>query len=145
MPNKNGRYAVEEDRYKHWDEPQREPNTEEKRTMIVEAIRVCLNFIVKNHLYTFGKKILRQKRGGPIGLDLTGTVSLIFMIWWDHELRARLEHVKLHLFMQKRYVDGIYVTVPLVEPGELYAYGNCVIEASREETRTDVQTMDFIK
>ena len=77
---KGMRKNKEEDRFKNWKNPDRDPDEVEKRRMIVEAVRICLKFIMKNHIYTFENRILKQKHGGPIGLDLTGTVAQIFMI-----------------------------------------------------------------
>ena len=129
----------------HWLDPVREPSTDDKRIMIVEAIRICLKFIMKNHLYTFNNRVLRQQQGGPIGLDLTGTVAQIFMIWWELELRTRLEYVNLLFLMQKRYVDDVNLAATAVEPGTIYTYGTFTVEASRDELGADARTMEFIK
>ena len=142
---KSMRKPKEKDRYKHWLNPLRDPNTHEKRIMIVEAVRVCLSFIMTNHMYTFDNQMMRQQQGGPIGLDLTGTVAQIFMIWWEDELRRRLEDVQISLTMHKRYVDDINQALPAVAPGTKYTNGTVVIEASRDDVEADARTMRFIQ
>ena len=39
--------------------------------------------IMGNHLYRFDGKVYRQVEGGPIGLELTGVVADLVMLWCD--------------------------------------------------------------
>ena len=45
---------------------------------------------MKNHTYVFDSKVRKQEEGGAIGLDLTGTLAQVFVIWWDREVRRKL-------------------------------------------------------
>ena len=49
--------------------------------MFTEAMKVVLSFIMENHLYTFDGQIKLQSKGGPIGLQLTGVLAQLFMVW----------------------------------------------------------------
>ena len=84
-----------------------------------------LKIILKNHTYEFNQEIRRQMNGGPIGMDLTGTVAKIYMRWWDRELLKKLEEVGMEVKMYERYVDDIDMCVKAREPGVVikWAYG----------------------
>ena len=41
---------------------------EEKNMIMAEVVKISTEIMFENHLYTFGGKVVRQKRGGPIGL-----------------------------------------------------------------------------
>ena len=44
-----------------------------------------MEVVLKNQTYEFNRKIRRESEGGPIEMDLTGTVAKIFMKCWDRE------------------------------------------------------------
>ena len=54
--------------------------------MICLAKRIMIE---KNneHDYVFDGKIIRQKGGGSMGLDLKGVVADIYMCYWDNTCR----------------------------------------------------------
>ena len=64
---------------------------------------------MKNHTYQFDNKIRKQEKGGAIGVELTGELAQIFIIWWTKQFQKKTdeEEVKIHLF--KRYVDDVNV------------------------------------
>ena len=43
---------------------------------------------MKNHTYAFGNQIRKQSNSGPIGVDITGAIAQIFMMWWDKEFKT---------------------------------------------------------
>ena len=45
--------------------------------------------------------------GGPIGMEITGTVAQVFMVWWDPRLRERLNVINIQLPLHKRYIDDL--------------------------------------
>ena len=79
--------------------------------MLAEALNIAVQFTMKNHLYQFDGKVMRQKRGGPIGLGLTGDVAQIFMVWWDQQKIKKLEANGMRVLLYLRYVDDIIVVV----------------------------------
>ena len=66
---------------------------------------------MKTHVYTFNCEMRRQTGGGAIGLEMTGEIAGVFMIWWDRQLKQRLEDESVTVLMYKRYVDDINVVV----------------------------------
>ena len=59
--------------------------------MFTEAMRVVLSFIMENHLYTFDGQIKLQSKGDPIGLQLTGVLAQLFMVWWERQFKIKMD------------------------------------------------------
>ena len=110
-------------RNRNWSSPEQAPNDLQKREMIIRALQIAIKFIMKNHTYTFGNQIRKQSNGGPIGVDITGTIAQIFMMWWDKEFKTRLSSLLIALEMMKRYVDDINMGMPPIKPGTSYQDG----------------------
>ena len=106
-----------EKRFMLWKPASEQPYEVATRRMLTEALRVVLTFIMKNHVCKFDGTIRKQAKGGAIGLELTGVLAQILMVWWDREFKARVEGLGIPLYMYKRYVDDINVIVGAVEPG----------------------------
>ena len=53
--------------------------------MLGEAVGSSLKALMRNHFFTIGGKIYRQRDGGSIGLDLTTEVASVYMLLWDEE------------------------------------------------------------
>ena len=86
--------GVKEDkdcRFAPWIAARDEPTEEQKRKMVVESVKVAVSFIMKNHIYNFDNVMHKQARGGPIGLNLTGTTAQVFMLWWDRKFLEKME------------------------------------------------------
>ena len=96
-----------EARMKPWNPPIRVPDEETLKKMFGEALRIIITFIMKNHLYKFDSKIKKQAKGGAIGLELTGDVAQICMMWFDQQLKQKIEDQGLCVLLYKRYVDDI--------------------------------------
>ena len=67
-----------EKRFSNWAQPAREPNTNEKRRLLVTALEIGMKHVMKNHTYNYTNTIKRQAKGGPIGLDLTGGIAQVY-------------------------------------------------------------------
>ena len=100
-------------RFGPWQIPNNEPSERMTRKMLTEAMRVVLLFIMQNHIYIFDDEIKLQSRGGPIGLQLTGVLAQLFMVWWDRQLERRMGELGL----EKRHVDDVNVIVTETTPG----------------------------
>ena len=62
---------------------------------------------MKNHIYQFDNKIHKQEEGGAIGVELTGELAQIFMIWWTKQFQDKTTEEKVQIHLYKRYVDDI--------------------------------------
>ena len=49
--------------------------------MIAYAIEIGIKMVMRNHLYKFNGEVFIQGEGGPIGLELTGAIARVFMLW----------------------------------------------------------------
>ena len=61
--------------------------------MFKEALKIGLEVVMTNHVYKFDNCIRQQQKGGPIRSELTGNIAQIFMIWWDQNLKLRLDNL----------------------------------------------------
>ena len=62
-------------------------------------------------MYTFDNKVKLQSKGGPIGLELTGVLAQLFMVWWDRQFKTKMDENGLRMRMYKRYVDDVNVII----------------------------------
>ena len=70
----------EHKRHLPWNRPVNErPSEEVTKKMLSEALAVAVCFVMRNHIYMFNGKGRQQRKGGPIGLGLTGDVAQVLM------------------------------------------------------------------
>ena len=117
--------------------------------MFVEAMRVVLKALLETHVYEFAGEMRRQTKGGPIGMELTGVIAQIFMVWWDRQFVHKLEQINIRLKLHERYTDDSNVVAKQTEKGARYDGTQIVIT---EETRNqdegipdDERTMKFLQ
>ena len=140
----------DEERYGPWNLPAKEPNETDKKRMLSEALRVAIEYIMKNHIYKFNDTTKKQKQGGPIGLELTGEVAAIFMMWWDRELLRRIHVLGLNVLLYKRYVDDINLVVETPREKKKLTKsrdGGCKLEEDQNprETEDDVLYIGIVR
>ena len=97
------------ERYEPWVNRKKEPDENIKKIILKEAMMVVLKFIMKHHVYEFNNELMVQKEGGAIGVELTGELVRVFMIWWERSFKRKVieNNMKLHLY--KRYVDDVNI------------------------------------
>ena len=103
--------------------------------MIIAALRILITATLENHDYIFNGEIKKQSAGGPIGLDLTGSIAQVFMMWWDTEFRNRTSALGLNILLYRRYVDDINIVSEPTEPGVRYVNG--ALEFTQEQSQND--------
>ena len=122
-----------EKRFMSWKPASEQPDEVATRRMLTEALRVDR----------------KQAKEGAIGLELTGVLAQIFMVWWDREFKTRVETLGIPLYMYKRYVDDINVIVGAVEPGAKIAGGMLTIDekskAQDSHRHKDEMCMELLK
>ena len=116
-----GTTESDEDRHRPWMFPDISGiKYRTKKLMLAEALRIVLLTVLRSHTYEFAGQIKRQSRGGPIGMELTGVVAQVFMVWWDRQFKERLRQVRKQLKIHKRYIDDSNVVTPAIEKGIRY-------------------------
>ena len=73
--------------FKPWTAPVVTLSEGEQRSMLNEALKIGMLVVMDNNMYKFDGRIHRQESGGSIGLELTGNIAQVFMIWWDCTLK----------------------------------------------------------
>jgi hypothetical protein len=124
-----------EERFYRWKCASNKPDDQTTRKMLVEAMKTALLFIMKNHVYTFNEVIYRQVKGGPIGLELTGVLAQVFMVWWDRQFKNEANDIGLRIHMYKRYVDDINIVMSVPDG----------VPTSNEARNDDERCMDAVK
>ena len=68
-----------------WEFQNHELNDWEMKKLIAASIEIGIIASFKNHIYCFGGKGYRQKKGGPIGSRLTMAVArVVMLIFWEN-------------------------------------------------------------
>ena len=52
-----------------------------------------------------------KEQGEAIGLELTWEIAVVFMTWWDKNMRKKIEENGLEIVIYKIYVDDINMVV----------------------------------
>ena len=118
----NGSEVTRTKRFEPWNMPAKKITTEDggiKKKMIKEALRIAIKFIMKNHVYTFDNKIHKQEQGGAIGVELTGDLAQVFMVWWTRQLQGKTQEKNITMYLNKTYVDDINMVVNIPEEVEV--------------------------
>ena len=104
---------------------------------------------MSTHIYEVGDELKMQKKGGPIGLELTGVLANVFMIWWDKCFLDLLNKIGIKSGIYERYVDDINHGIEATEKGTRYNgrkliknEGLICIDENEED---DKRTMELIK
>ena len=58
-------------------------------------------------MYLFNGVNRVQKKGSGTGLDLTGEVSDLYLLWWDSEFEKKLAELEIFLDLNLRFKDDI--------------------------------------
>ena len=122
----------------------RTPDERNRRVMLREAMVIVLTVIMKNHVYSFNNVLRRQKEGGAIGMDITGELADVFMVWWDKEILKKLRSSAMDPALYKRYKDDINTAVDQVPEGTVYMDGSVVrAHESQRTTSSDPDERTF--
>ena len=128
-----GSELKKEDRFKPWNPPKKivgQEDTEIKKRLMTEALRIAIKFVMKNHTYTFKNKIYKQEEGGAIGVELTGDLAKVFMVWWSRQLQQKKTDEYITTYLYKCYVDDINMLVSI--PSEVDTMNINVDERAKE-------------
>ena len=106
--------------------------------MVVEALRIAMKVLLTTHTYEFAEEIRVQKKGGPIGMELTGVVAQVFLVWWDRKLKEKLSAVDFRMKLHKRYVDDTNIVPRQMARGARYVNGEITITNETIEEDEDI-------
>ena len=96
---------------------------EEKKPIVAEVIKIMIEILFKNHLYTFGGKRYRQKKGGPIGLRATCAIARLVICAWDRKWKELITKNNITLEEDIRYMDDGRIILLPFRPGWRWSEG----------------------
>ena len=111
-----GSKMKKDERYESWNLPKKKTTEEDtgiRRKMFTEALRTAILFIMKNHVYEFDNKIHKQEEGGAIGVELTGDLAKVFMVWWTKQFLQKARQGGEEIKLYKTYVDDINIAMTI--------------------------------
>ena len=140
----SGTKVKKEERFQPWIRTMGTPDERNRRVMLREAMVIVLTVIMKNHVYSFNNVLRRQKEGGAIGMDITGELADVFMVWWDKEILKKMRSSAMDPALYKRYKDDINTAVDQVPEGTVYMDGSVVrAHESQRTTSSDPDERTF--
>jgi hypothetical protein len=133
-----------------FEKPKRRPSSVEIRKMIGIVMEILVRKIMENHLYSFNGKIMEQKEGGPIGLELTGALARLVMMWWERKMMEKMRRLKIVIELYKRYIDDMNVLTEVNRNKKLDEEGELIEKTVQEieeeiEKEDDELTMELIR
>ena len=108
--------------------------------MLGRSMEVMVDTIMSNHIYQFDSRVFRQVEGGPIGLEITGVLARLVMLWWDGKFLAQLQKLKIPVWLYLRYVDDYNLAIWAFPPGTRIQEGKLTIQ--QEEIENDLLIPD---
>ena len=73
------------------------------------ALKNLILMTMKNHIYSFKNEFYQQIKGGSTGLDETGEVADLYMLWWDLEFLSKIKDLDLKTDIYARFKDDCNV------------------------------------
>ena len=98
-----------------WILPERKPCKLEKQKMFTVGICIGVKLVMENHIYRFGGELRRQTSGGPIGVELTGALADLFMLYWDRKFLNKLKDLDIKIKGYKRFKDDTNIMLRPVQ------------------------------
>ena len=87
---------------------------------------------MENHIYKFGGELRRQQDGGPIGLELTGALADLFMLYWDRKFLNKLEELFINVKGYKRFKDDTDIMLEPVDRKMKFEEGHLALKTKEE-------------
>ena len=79
-----------------------------------------LNLVFTNHVYIYNGKIYLQSNSGPIGLEITGGIARLILIWFDMQFIKLTEIADIKVKLYRRYIDFFNIAVARIMSGMKY-------------------------
>ena len=81
----------------YWSKPKKHANKDILKKLFGLALERLIVLSMENHIYQFDNVNRLQSSGGATGLDETGEVADLYMLWWDSEFLDVLSSVQIDL------------------------------------------------
>ena len=116
----------------------------QNRKLFTEAIRLVLLELLKTRIYEFAGNLKLQKGGGPMRMELTAVAVQVFLVWWDKQLKQRLQPINFLMRIHQRYVDDTNIVAKQIPIGQRCNGEELVVnDAKGEGVPPDKRTMQI--
>ena len=126
----------------HWGWPRPPATKEERSKLFGKVLEILIRETFKNHIYTYRNSLYKQRRGGAIGLRLTGVVARIVMDSWGRKFLRTLSRAEIEVLLMKKYVDDVNLVTGILEKGWRWVRqetGSLELEWTEERYEEDVR------
>ena len=62
------------------------PTPEDIKCIVALVVKYLIKTGFKGHIYEYKNKIYLQRKGGPIGLRLSGSIARIVLLWFNMKM-----------------------------------------------------------
>ena len=105
-----------------FNKPVRRPTEAESRLMFSLAFENLIKVAMSEHCYSFNSKLYKQSKGGAIGNILTGSLAVLYMLYWSREFTKKLilatsDIPSFILYLMKIYIDDNNIVCESLPPG----------------------------
>ena len=100
--------------------PATPPDNNQKRKLFGLVMAIGIDIIMSNHTYLLGDQVFLQSDGGPIGLDGSGAIARVVMLWFDELYLDKVKSEGYNLVLYERYVDDSNQIAVVPPPGSRY-------------------------
>ena len=121
--------------------PKRKPKKFEVKKMLAVGICIAVKVVMKNHIYRFGGELRRQQEGGPIGVELTGALADLFMLYWDRAFLQKLSEMNIKVKGYKRFKDDTNIIINPIDRNMKYENGH-LIQKTKDEIEKEYDLKD---
>ena len=97
------------------------------------------------HIYTFGGKLYRQAKGGPIGLRGTCALARVIMNVWDNMWEEQLRKVNIEWEDYFRYMDDGRIFLHPVKRGWRWEDGDLKYREEWKEEDKDLTSLEVTR
>ena len=105
----------------NWDRPKKNPNQNIIRKLFGSALEILILTVMGSHMYQFNGRFRLQLTGGATGLQLTGELADLIMLWWDEEYLKLLESLSVDVGLYTRFKDDIGIVTEALSDEAQYS------------------------
>jgi hypothetical protein len=88
----------------------------EKKRVMAEVLRLSVELMYSTHIYSFGGKSYKPRKGGPIGLRSMCALARVVMGRWDCKWKKRMVSNNIKVEDDGRFVDDACVFIYPIRP-----------------------------
>ena len=128
-----------------------EPSQRQIKTIVALVFKYMMKQVFSGHVYLFKGKIYLQTKGGPIGLEMSGSIARLVLLWFDKTLLQILKANNIKIYMYKRFIDDIDGALSKIKPGYIYNKSTQRLEFSPDQEQEDrdkspsLKTMEIVR